>query len=59
MVLQLNQETEDATLLEKITVYQRANKEVKYVILDKKHSASSLFLTLSNVLIYSAGRYNL
>jgi hypothetical protein len=36
MVLQLNQETEDATLLEKITVYQRANKEVKYVILDLK-----------------------
>jgi hypothetical protein len=34
MVLQLNQETEDATLLEKITVYHRANKEVKYVILD-------------------------
>jgi DNA topoisomerase-1 len=38
LVLQLNKETEDATLLEKITVYQRANKEVRSITLDKKNT---------------------
>ena len=28
LILQLHEETEDGTLLEKIAVYQRANKEV-------------------------------
>ena len=38
MVLQLNKKTEDGTLLEKMTVYQRANKQVKSVTLDKKNN---------------------
>ena len=49
MVLQLNKETRDGTLLEKHAVYQRANKEVNYVILKVGKLASSIFLTLNDV----------
>uniref|UniRef100_A0A453RXQ7 DNA topoisomerase I catalytic core eukaryotic-type domain-containing protein n=1 Tax=Aegilops tauschii subsp. strangulata TaxID=200361 RepID=A0A453RXQ7_AEGTS len=31
LILQLHEETEDGTLLEKIAVYQRANKEVAII----------------------------
>ena len=49
MVLQLNKETRDGTLLEKHAVYQRANKEVNYVILKVGKLASLIFLTLNDV----------
>lgn len=36
MALQLNKETEDGTLLQKISIYKRANKEVKSFTLEGK-----------------------
>lgn len=47
LILQLHEETEDGTLLEKIAVYQRANKEVESVTLKKKNHVLSSFSTLN------------
>ena len=60
MVLQLNKKTEDGTLLEKMTVYQRANKQVKSVTLDKKNTCIITTMLESNMfLVDYAGRYYL
>jgi DNA topoisomerase I len=47
LILQLHEETEDGTVLEKIAVYQRANKEVlSFTIGENQLLVSSFILTL-------------